>query len=237
MSANQNGQLAIDIETVSPHLPASQKPDFENPNDFELLCVGTGYRPSPESDVEVAVHFRAGTSPESEAEVIGSAIQWCLDREASTLITYNGDGFDFPIMRGRARRAGDACGQAGRLRSIFERLDAAVEHDDIKRECWEAFGEYTTLEDSFVAAGVDVTPAFWNDYDHGIDPDSFRIPRYQGKREVTSFDIAQFGERYLTAVRDGDESRDVQELRAMIDAYTRGDVEPLFELADRRPFV
>lgn len=233
-----SGTLALDIETVSPTVPADSYPDFDDSTDFELLAVGLGYQAKSGAPAEdVTVLFRDGWSADAELSLIDEVIEWCTGRDADSLLTYNGGAFDMVHLSGRARLAGEQAGSTSTL-AAFESLADEIEHDDLKPAAWDAWGQYTTLEECCRNQRIDVVETPWDEYEHGLEPSTWRRPADRGKTEVTGADIPQFGERYLNLCdAEADDSTAYHEISELIEHYTCADIEPLFELADSRPFL
>ncbi|SFK83006.1 hypothetical protein SAMN04487950_1315 [Halogranum rubrum] len=229
------GTLALDIETISPDREPTEQEQFRDSSYFELLAVGLGYRPAPGEPVETTVCFRDGDSAESELELVDAVCAWCADRPADTLVTYNGDGFDLIHLRGRAERAGDAVGDDGPRRRLDDLL--ALDHVDLMDDARRAWGGYRSLERTCAELGVTVEKTRWAEYEHGLHPDDWRSYGKRGAEEVLNTDVPHFGEQYLAlAAVDARETLTFRALHELLFDYTVGDIEPLFELLDRRPF-
>lgn len=230
-------RIAIDIETVSPNHEYWEKPDYREPEDFELLAVALALQRSPGSDIQSQVIFRDGWGPESELALIYDTVTQLQAAEAETYLTYNGEAFDFPILRGRARIAAEDAGIDG---TLAERIDTALSagtSDDLKQDVWRAFGKYTALEDACVYVRVPQETPDWQEYAHGLNADDYRIDRDKGNPLLTGADVAQFGEHYLDWYNgDSDDEKRRSELEELLRVYAVSDVVPLFELADSRPF-
>ncbi|WP_435196083.1 hypothetical protein [Natronomonas sp. EA1] len=222
-------RLALDIETVSPHLAPDEWPDFEDSDDFELLAVALGH---DAEGVETTVLFRDGTSPESELDLIERVLEWCASRDADTLVTFNGDRFDLLHLRGRAARAAEAVGDSA-VPDRVERFLDSLEHDDLRTRAVARWGGKPSFEQACARVDVPVTATHWADYDHGMEPDDWRRSRDFGSEEVKNGDIPQFGERYLALAEvDARGTLTFRELERLLTDYARSDVEPLFALAD-----
>ena len=238
MADSATGRLALDLETISPNVPPDRKPDFSNPRQFEVFIVGVGYQSEPGKPIDVEALVRTGIGPDAELNVIERALDWIDERDADTLLTYNGDEFDLGLLLERTRIAAEES-TAGR-RELLDRVNALLERcesDDLKPACWDAFGDYTRFEDACAVAGVDCPTTHWAEYDHPMEPDNWRRPEHRGKSELVNADVPEFGERYLRLLDAGNEGEPVvEELHRMLTEYTLGDVKPLFELADARPF-
>jgi hypothetical protein len=233
----QTARLAFDIETISPDVPARQRPDFEDSSQFELFAGTIAHQEQPGSDIEALVYFRDGRGPTAELDLIDQLLGRLTDYETSTVLTYNGEAFDFRHLAGRARRAAADLGAREAIPEQVELVLETIESDDLIHDAWDAFGEYTTLEEACQRAGVEISNTYWVAYDHGLDPADWRAAANQGRSEVLSADVAQLGEHYLNCVEANEtETACFRELEAMVTEYALADVEPLFALADQRPF-
>lgn len=230
-------RVAIDIETVSPNHEYWEKPDFRDPRDFELLAVALAYQQGTGSDIQTQVYLRDGWGPDSELALIYETVTQLEAAEAEIYLTYNGEEFDFPQLRGRARLAAEDAGTDG---ALAERIDHALsvgESDDLKHDAWKAFGKYTTLEDTCAHMRVSQETPTWREYDHGLDAEDYRVDRDKGNSLLTGADVAQFGEYYLDWYDgDGGDEKRHSELEELLRVYAVSDVVPLFELAGCRPF-
>ncbi|WP_162562530.1 hypothetical protein [Salinigranum rubrum] len=233
----RSGRLALDIETVSPSIPNGRRPDFTDSRDFEVFAVSIGYEHASTGDIESTVLFRKGWGSNTELEVVGAALDRCISREPETILSYNGDAFDFHHLVGRARLAAKNLGAQQSLQVELTIFLDTIESDDLIHDAWSAYGQYTSLEEACNRAGFEVAETRWTEYNHGINIDELRAPRDRGTPELLSSDVALLGEIYLDQY-DADETdtRQFHELEEMLRQYALSDVEPLFTLADRRPF-
>ena len=232
------GRFAIDIETVSPSLDRYERvPDFRDSQYFELLAVVLGYEAS-DGKREAEMLFREAQGPDGELDLVTRTCDWIEARAGETFLTYGGTSFDVPHLLGRARAAAaESPGRADAVRRLEELLETNLEHVDVQPPVWEAFGEYTRLEEACEAVGIDTEDTRWADFEHGIDLDELRPAKYRGDETVVNRDIPVFGERYLAlADVDATETVTFRALRDLLDHYGREDVAHLFELADARPF-
>lgn len=230
-------RLAIDIETVSPHLEYWEKPNFRDSHDFELLTVALALESTSEQTADVDVIFRNGWGPESELGLIDDVAKRIEEAEAAIHLSYNGEAFDFPHLRGRARIASS---ETCREEEITDRIDSALSlarSDDLIHDAWETFGDFTTLEDACAKAGVSLKSASWHDYAHRLNVDHFRTDRNKGNKTLLGSDIAQLGEYYLDwCDGEGGDKKRLHALEEMLRTYATSDVVPLFELANARPY-
>ena len=223
--------VALDLETVSPALAAGERPDFDDPGDFELLAVamavqrpGTG--PETEPD-ESTVVFREDPSADAE-RALGTQLLDRLEALApDVLVTFNGERFDLPVATGRLRRRGED-EAADRLASLFD----DIEHLDLKHSAWAAYGEYTSLTTLIDEQGLPVPRTAWADFP--VELPGFADIEAQAKGPyIGGADIAAVGELYLESRTAG---HDVDRLEAMLREYAAGDVDRLCQLAARHPF-
>ncbi|WP_226006067.1 hypothetical protein [Natrinema salinisoli] len=232
------GRFAFDIETINPQLEAGRSPDFQNPDHFELFSLCCAQQPEPGAEIDYDVFFREGRGPASELDLIDRAIEWFESRAGESIITYNGEYFDFVQFEGRARVASETLGaREGVVDRVAALLDE-LESDDLKGESWECFGEYTRFEETCERCDVDVPRTMLSEFD--IDTE-----RYHEHRDTTDAlkphfvggDVPVAGERYLDLLEAGaTETKTFRELERMLTHYATTDVVPLFELADSRPF-
>ena len=234
---HHRSRIAIDIETVSPDYEYWETPDFRDSNDFELLAVALAYQEDRDIAPESSVLLRDGWGPESEMGLIEEIVLQIEAMEADVFLSYNGEAFDYPHLRGRVRLVAD---ELNSRPEIVERVDMALRSgysDDLKNDVWEAFGDYTTLEDACTLAGLSVEDPKWRNFAHGLNPDEFRTSRQNSSESLNGADIAQFGEYYLDwCDEECIAERRFGALEQMLRAYATSDVIPLFQLADARPF-
>ncbi|WP_135363653.1 hypothetical protein [Halosimplex halophilum] len=232
------GRFALDIETISPSLDYYERPpDFQDPEHFELLAVVIGYE-SPDGERETEMLYREADGPGGELDLVDRTWEWIADRPGEVCLTYGGEGFDLVHLVGRSEAAMEECPDRTapyqRIRSLFEE---ELTHDDIQPAAWDAFGEYTRLEEVCAEVGIETADTRWADYDHGIDLDELRPPKYEGFEKVINKDVPVFGERYLALADAGaTETLTFRSLRDLLDHYGREDIVHLFDLADERPF-
>ncbi|MEZ3145715.1 hypothetical protein [Halobaculum sp. MBLA0143] len=189
-------RAAFDIETVSPQLDDDEQPDFRDSQHFELLAAAVAYE-YPDGSRETAVHWRDGWGSTAELAVA----EWIVDSlaDVETVVTYNGTEFDMLHLVGRARIAGAAAGR----REPFERAEALVDridHVDLQPPAWTAFGDYTSLEGTLRAVGIDPTATDPTGFDHGVPRAAWPTTPDE---PVESRDVARLGEIYLDAVDAG----------------------------------
>ncbi|WP_440767604.1 hypothetical protein [Natronorubrum sp. DTA7] len=238
MAATNSGQVAFDIETVNADRPAGVDFDFKNPEHLEMFCICVAHRPEPGAEIDHEVIFREGTSPDAELDVFEAAVQWMECKPDETVLTFNGDGFDFIHLEGRAQIAAETL--EGRF-DVVDRVESFInstESDDVRPEAVEFCNdEYTSMEDACEAVGVDAPETRLDDYDLPVDPIPERSSYRPSKPVLMGCDVPVIGERYLNlAERGATDLEPFEEMHAALKHYAETDVQPLFELADARPF-
>lgn len=199
--------LALDIETM----PTVEDPDFDDPSHWRVLGIALGAR-AENTDPQSTVLLRRSDTKWSEYMLIERAIEWLQSRHAWTICTYNGQSYDIPILRHRAR-------ETMPIHMEFEtsapsRLDRALDaatHRDLFCEVRNRRPEnarWLSLEDAC--------------HEYDIDISSTRYER----EIVTGADIPRIGAKILDVTTDSKE-----EEQALRD-YASEDVRPLLELAD-----
>lgn len=230
-------RLALDIETVSPDIAYDERPDFDNSRDFEISLITVGYKDPTTGDLESEVFFRNGWGPGSELDIIEAALKRIVSYAPEVVITYNGEAFDFHHLLGRTQLAAKALGSRKEVHSKVKKFIRQIESDDLVHDAWSAFGKYTSLEEACDRADVKISEVRWREYDHGIDPNEHRVPHDQGTSGLLSTDVAELGEIYLNWSDKESNIQQFTELEEMLRQYALADVEPLFDLADERPFA
>lgn len=233
-----SGRFAFDIETINPQLEDKQNPDFQNPNHFELFSLCCAHQPEPEAKIDYDVFFREGRGSASEINLIEQTIDWFESRTGESIITYNGEYFDFVQFAGRAQVASETLGAR---EGVVDRVDTLLddlESDDLKEDSWDCFGEYTTFEETCEHCNVDVPRTMLSEFD--IDTEHYHAHRDTTdalKPHFVGGDVPIVGERYLDLLEAGaTETKTFRELERMLAHYATTDVVPLFDLADARPF-
>ncbi|AEH39226.1 hypothetical protein [Halopiger xanaduensis] len=232
------GRFAFDIETINPQLEAHQKPDFQNPEHFELFSLCCAYQPEPGANIEHEVFFRQGRDAASELDLIEETLEWFDVRDAESIITYNGEYFDFTQFEGRARVAADDLGDRHDVVDQVESFLASIGSDDLKEDSWDCFGDYTRFEETCEYCGIEPPRTMLSEF----DVDTSDYPEHRSttdamKRYFVGRDVPVVGEKYLDLLEVGaTETKTFCELHRMLEHYAATDVVPLFELADERPF-
>ncbi|WP_408957550.1 ribonuclease H-like domain-containing protein [Natrinema sp. 74] len=195
--------FAIDIETIS----TVENPDFDDPEHWIPFCIALGHESESMSDPDVEVIFRGGSSIEEEARLFTDALDWIASRSDGSdrvLLTYNGDGYDFPILKHRACRVR----QAEPAENVVDRLCLLLRssrHIDLILRMKDREGYFVPLDDA-----LDI---------HGIESDE---PEWLGK-PVTGADMPEMGLELLS-------DRPNDDLRRAVERYAASDVGPLFQL-------
>ena len=220
-------RAVVDIETVLADGVDEESVDLDDSSHVELLCVGVGYQPAPGLPASVDVLFRSDSSPRAEYDLLEAVCEWLETRDPESVLTYG--EFDPRHLKGRAERLEE------RLEGdVRERLGVFF-RDDRYRDV--SLG--VSLEDA-----ADAVPTYWDVYDHGLDPTTWRRRLRETGRwpdgkplddpVMTNKDIDGVGGRYLELSDELDtpnESREYRALRELLRQYTAGDIEPVFQLA------
>lgn len=231
------GTVALDIETVVRGPPADTTLE-----DHELFCICLGHRPGPDEPVESAVFLRDRWGPAGELAVLEAALDWLEPRQGDRLLTYNGADFDLPRLRARAVECLERLDSTSPALTRLETVLATHEHEDLFLEVCEPYertvGHRPSFEAACEAVGVTVPETPLADYDLGfIDLAAHRSTIDAMKSHLIGIDVPVLGERYLDLLEAGAaETNTVREIEAAVTHYARTDVEPLFALADARPF-
>lgn len=196
-------RVALDIETI----PLVDNPDFQDPAHWTVFAVALGHAP-PDDDLSVTVLFRDGATLTAEGELITDTIDWVANQTASgrTILTYNGNKYDLPILEHRAARIDDV--EPGE--NIGERLSLLLDtstHTDLIEDMKEQEGEWISLDDALSSYGI------------GGDQPDWR------KTKVTGADMPAMGLELLT-------DRPSIGLQEAVRRYAASDVAPLFKLHD-----
>jgi hypothetical protein len=199
-------RVALDIETIQ----TVENPDFDDPSHWLPFAVVVGHLDDSMSEPEVEVIFREDSSIRAEARMLNETIDWIADRCSGSdreLLTYNGEGYDLPILKHRAR-------EIRRVEpgfNVVERLVLLLEtatHTDLILKVKEMNGHWTSLDDALDQ--------------HDIDADG---PEWLG-RKVTGADMPSMGLELMS-------DRPNDDLRRAVTRYAASDVGPLFELHDK----
>lgn len=238
MSTTGSGQLAFDIETVNADRPAGVEFDFQNPEHLEMFCICVAHRPEPGAEIDHEVIFREATGPDAELDVIEAAVEWMEAKPSETVLTFNGDSFDFVHLEGRTRIATEALDGRYELVDRVNDFIDTVESDDIRPEACEYCNDkYTSFEQACGEVGVDAPETPLDDYNLIVDPIPER-PSYRSSKPILmGCDVPVIGEAYLNLCDQGEtDITPFKEMHSALKHYAETDVRPLFELADSRPF-
>jgi len=234
-------RAAFDIETVSPMVPDDERPEFGNPHHFELQSAGIAIE--EDGEVETVRHLtRDGWGAEHELALIEDIMDTLETVSPDVTYTFNGEDFDLFLLSERARISANSA-DAQNPYARRDDFESVVGHEDLQPDAWAAFGNYTTLEEALIGAGVfddedDLPTTHITDFDHGIDHTawSWKNPASDDINVLESGDVAVIGEHYLDGLEDGRDDEQFQQLQEMLDHYVRNDVAHLFDLADARPY-
>lgn len=196
-------RIALDIETI----PLVDSPSFDNPDHWTIFAIATGFESARSTESDVEVFFREDSTLEAEADLINETIDWIAakcDSDSRTLITYNGEGYDLPILRHRATILDDSVPGASITQRLFFLLNTS-QHADLIQDVKEIEGYYRSLDDTLKKYNIDSDDPTWMD------------------KEVTGEDMPSFGLELLS-----DEPN--EELRDVTYRYAASDVKPLFKL-------
>jgi len=194
--------IALDIETI----PLETDPDFDDPSHWTVFAVALGHK-APDSDLVVDVLFRDSVHFNAERDLINRMIDWVADRtngEARTLITYNGDSYDFPILRHRTCVLDDEFPDSNVAERLCMMLETSM-HTDLIQSMKDRKGYYVSLEDSLEEFDI-----------------SYDEPEWLGST-VTGADMPSMGLEVISG-------RANPELRETVYSYAASDVKPLFQL-------
>lgn len=240
-----DGRVALDIEVLTSVTEAEL--DLNDPTHIELLCIGVGYQPARGHPVETAVLFREGTDPQSEVELLDTLCAWLDERQAGTLLTFSGTGFDLPHLRDRAEIASEAAAAGHETPArVNETLDSFA-HVDLRPIAKQAYANGYSLEGACQGASVPVVETHWDVYRHELSPPTWREAQWEEMYNspekplddptVLGSDVPFFGDRYLERLETDPESVEARSLRMLLDRYTESDIAPLFSLAETDVFV
>ena len=232
---------ALDIETITTVPERDLEPT--NPDHQELLCIGVGYRSSPDAEVEVDVLFREDASPSAELKALEAAATWFEARDIEVLLTFGGAWFDLPVMVGRADRVATTLNEPERAENVRATLESFY-HADLSATKNRVLGE-GSLEDMANHVGSPAPKTHWTDYETGLAPENWRETQWEVMREdgrnppsdevadhvVFNSDVPYLGDAWLTAQAEGDHER-CAALKECLETYTSADIRPLYAIAD-----
>jgi len=239
MSSSGTRRLALDIETISPHLTPDDDPDWEDPEDFQLAAIGFAYD-GPEAGGRLPrtqILTRRAPGLESELDLLRriNAELWAY--QPDEIVTYAGDFFDLPMLKKRPVYAADGPagdGLAGDLKTIIE----SAESVDLGDFAAEAYGYGTGLDDLIQHQEVGLRRTFFDDYAHELDLQRIR-PADADTDYVDSGDIPGIMETWFHARSDNHDDIgpcNLEHTERMLSDYILGDIEHLITLSHRIPF-
>jgi len=239
MSSERTRRLAIDIETISPHLSPDDDPDWEDPEDFQLAAIGLAYD-GPEAGgrlprTQILTRRAPGLASELDLLRRINAELWAY--RPDEIITYAGDFFDLPMLKKRPVYAADGPagdGLAGDLQTVI----GSAESIDLGDFAADVYGYGTGLDDLIQHQQVGLRRTYFDDYDHQLELETIR-PTDADTEYVDSGDVPGIMETWLHARSDSHEaigSCHVENTEAMIRDYILGDIEHLLTLDEQRPF-
>ncbi|WP_338728610.1 3'-5' exonuclease [Haladaptatus sp. DJG-WS-42] len=226
--------VTIDIETTSPTLDSGERPNFQNPRDFEIFTINVGAIESDGSQ-STAVFLREDSSPESELAVIESAVEWCHEKDPDVVYSYNGESFDFIHLAGRPALAAQEAHVEDTVSPLVTQFLQGTQSIDLKKPIWTKFGAALSFEDAVSrATGQPVARTVWQEFDHGIPLAKERAEAglNPSPPDLQPSDIPILGEYYLTYCDAGKTATTAfTELERMLTRYGNNDVAAQFELA------
>ena len=200
------GRFALDIETI----PLVDDPDFRTPAHWRPFAIALGHDPGDgRGATEVDVFFREDDSLDAEEAFLTGALDWIADRSDGPdheLLTYNGDGYDLPILNHRASEIGERRTESDVVEQFVHLVESNT-HTDLIQRMKARNGYFVSLDDALA--------------EFSIEADA---PTWLGS-EVTGADMPSMGAKLL-------ESGPNDDLRDVVYRYAASDVEPLFELHD-----
>lgn len=239
MSSDSTRRLALDIETVSPHLSPDDDPDWEDPEDFQLAAIGFAYD-GPEAGgrlprTQILVRRAPGLASELDLLRRINAELWAYHPDE--IITYAGDFFDLPLLKNRpiyAADGPDGDGLAGDIQTVI----GGAESVDLADSAAEEYGYGTRLDDLIQYQDLELRRTYFDDYAHQLELNNIR-PTDAATDYVDSADVPGIMETWLHArsySHDDIGPCHLKNTEEMIQDYILGDIEHLLTLADRRPF-
>lgn len=239
MSSDSTRRLALDIETISPHLSPDDDPDWENPEDFQLAAIGFAYD-GPEAGgrlprTQILTRRAPGLASELDLLRRINAELWAY--QPDEIVTYAGDFFDLPMLKKRPVYAADGPagdGLAGDIQTVI----GSAKSVDLGDFAAETYGYGTRLDDLIQHQGVGLRRTMFDDYAHELDLESIR-PSDADTDYVDSGDIPGIMETWLHARSDGHDDIgpcNLEEIERMVSDYILGDIEHLLTLSHRVPF-
>ena len=195
--------LAIDIECV----PTTPEPRFSEPaGNWDTFAIALSFAPDTQTDPETVVLIRRSDTNHDLRKLLCAAANWIQDkRPIDTMIHFNGNRFDLPIIETHIDKLGDA-ELIAYVRSTF-----AIPDRDLFREIVDNQPDsvkYPSLDEALEARDIESATT-------RLDGDV-----------ITGSLMPAIGRRVL----DPDASLGEHEERALR-RYAKSDVAPLHELA------
>lgn len=200
--AGLTGAVALDIETIN--LVPEPDVEFSDPTHWTLFCVPIGYR-DPDGTVETDVLIRQGSTLCDERELIDRVLAWIRDRRPVRLVTFNGEFYDVPILRHRAKRTVEECRGHYTTYDDLQLVLDAVDHHDLFTAVKRQAGYNVPLESALSYHDIDTVET-----------------RLHGD-VIDGSDMPELGLKILS-----DEATP-EEIDA-VSGYAESDVQPLFQL-------
>ena len=240
MALGDTRRLALDIETISPHLAPEDDPDYDNPEEFEVAAIGFAYDGHEAGDrlPRREVLFRSDPDARSELNFLSRIAHRIITYDPNEIVTYAGEFFDLPILKQRPVLVNDtAAGHA--VSNSFEIMTDTAESVDLSDPAAETYGFGTSLEDIIKEQNeLGVRKTHFTDYDHELDLDAVR-PYDSETEHMASADVFSILEVWLYARSEAHDDIgpcNVDVVEEMLTDYIIGDIEHLLTLADRLPF-
>ncbi|QCS43643.1 3'-5' exonuclease [Natrinema versiforme] len=196
------GAVAFDIETIN--LVPQPDIEFSDPTHWCLFAVPVGYR-DPDGTVETDVLIRPGSTLCDERKLIDDVIEWIRDRRPARLVTFNGDYYDLPVIRHRARVTTRECRGHYTTYDDLQLVLDAVDHHDLFIQVKRQAGYNVKLESALQYHDIDTVETTLNG------------------DVITGADMPELGLKILSGEATSEEIDAVRE-------YAESDVQPLFQL-------
>lgn len=196
------GVAAVDIECIN--LVPEPDLEFGSPDHWTLFCIPTGYKP-PGGDIETDVLFRRGPTLVDERELIERFLEWVRARQPAEIVTYNGEHYDYPILRHRAAVTATESRGAHNTPTNLELVIGNIKHTDLFPIVKENAGFNVPLESALNYHDI---PTVETQLDGDV---------------IDGSDMPDLGEKIING------NATPPEVRA-VETYAESDVDPLFEL-------
>ena len=200
-------QTAIDIEAT----PRTADPEFDDPaGQWDTFAIALSQRTHPDGMPETTVLVRRDSSDHGLCKLLAASANWLAERAPhDCLVSYNGESFDFPILRDHIEcelQAHDDA-LAGYVRHALD-----VPHRDLFAEIVDSQAE----DVKWPSLGESLT-------DRGLAKATPKL----GDSDITGADMPRFGSKILAG--DGLSRREQRVLKE----YASSDVRPLHVLSDK----